>query len=102
MKEKSFLNEELVSLYKRKNCGLFDDATETSLRVKRRRLDEVNKLIKTKQNDARRQKRIRDKRKRILKTAIEQYPELGKDLSVCFSFFLAKISCSCPIILHEK
>lgn len=85
-KEKNILNEEIVSLYKRKHSGLCDEATIQNLTIKKRRLDEIEARIRLKESDAKRQQKQRALRKKTMMKAMEKYPELRNDLKVMTTY----------------
>lgn len=72
-----------ISIYKkRESCGLLTDDMAQELKLKSKRLEESQALLKRKENEMIRQRNFRKERKRKFEKACEEEPELKKKLGV--------------------
>lgn len=81
-KEIDLYNEEITTLTKRKECGLFTDEMRRDLKKKRELLGRAKAIIKLKRGDMIRKRKHRKQFKQKLAGIIEQFPETRKDLKV--------------------
>ena len=97
--ELAVLVSDILSLNKRKSCGLMNDAMEKELKSKKMRLEECEKLIKRKESEMLRHRESRLKKKRNMEKACEDIPELKTKLGIRSSIGKPRIEYDQPHLL---
>lgn len=75
-------NEEIATLSKRKECGLFTDEMRKDLKKKREMVAQAKVLLKKRRGDMIRKRKNRKQFKKKLADILEKFPESKKDLKV--------------------
>lgn len=93
------LKADLVSLYQMKQSGMITDEQTKLLEEKKKKTDMLEKELKQKEGDMKRQKKARDQRKRALSDLVEKNPDIRTKLRIREDAGRPRVEADQPLLL---